>query len=317
MFSIVHCPSLVPGRQCLLAVCLLLGSVSVSASDCKPPSIGLALGSGGAGGLAHIAMLEVFEDLEIKPDQISGTSIGAVIGAMAAAGLKSGEIREIFHEFGGSAMDPLSGLMNDNRGPGWRDLLEIDLENGGFIDADGFLEFIGERFDARDFSDLGIPLKIVATNYWDGEQHVFSSGDLFLAIKASMAVPGLFRPVTFDDKLLVDGGASNPLPLDLLDDNDVVIAIDVTGTRNPDDDKRPGITDLLFKTFEIMQQSIIRSKIALDPPDVYIKPELGEVRLLHFDRVDEVVEQARSAADELRKELKTLTNCRTRNGEQD
>jgi NTE family protein len=297
-------------RQGWLSAVILAMATTAAADDCRSPSIGLVLGSGGAGGLAHIAMLEVFEELDITPDALAGTSIGAIVGTLYAAGLDSAEIAEIFREFGGSALDPLSGLVGNNGGPGWRDLLEIDLENGGFIDADGFLDFIGEQFEARTFAELDLPMKIVATNYWDGEEHVFDDGDLMTAIKASMAVPGLFIPVRLDDKLLVDGGASNPLPVDLLTDHDVIIAIDVTGTREPDGEESPGITDLLFKTFEIMQQSIIRAKIALQPPDIYIKPALSGVRLLHFDRVDKVLEQTETSASELRDQLIALNTCK-------
>ena len=299
-------------RHWLIASVLLLTSISISAvetEDCRPPSIGLVLGSGGAGGLAHIAMLEVLEDLEIQPNQIAGTSIGAIIGAMAAAGLDSGKIQEIFRQFGGSAMDPFAGLMNDNDGPGWIHLLNIDLENGSLIDADGFLDFIANQFDAREFADLDIPLKIVATNYWDAEQYIFDAGNLLVAIKASMAVPGLFRPVMLDDKLLIDGGTANPLPVDVLDRHDIVIAIDVTGIREPQNDNSPDIADLLFKTFEIMQQSIIRGKLEQYPPDIYIKPGLSDVRLLHFDRVDAVIEQASEAAAELREQIQSKIEC--------
>jgi NTE family protein len=287
---------------------MLLWSTSAS-SECEPPSIGLALGSGGAGGLAHIAMLAVFEDLEVQPSEMAGTSIGAIVATLYAAGLDSDAIADIFREFGGSAMDPLSGLAGNDNGPGWRDLLNIDLENGGFIDADGFLEFIGERFDARKFSELDIPLKIVATDYWSGEEVVFSEGDLMLAIKASMAVPGLFKPVSQDDRLLIDGGTANPLPHDLLDGHDLIIAIDVTGTRKRDGNDSPNIADLLFKTFEIMQQSIIRSRVAHFAPDIYIKPELDDIRLLYFDRVDQILEQAEDAASQLRDKLQSHLAC--------
>lgn len=304
----LHYPRLL--RYWWLVLALMLSSATI-ASECRQPSIGLALGSGGAGGLAHIAMLEVFEELDLKPDGLAGTSIGAIVGALYAAGLNSAEIADVFREFGGSALDPLSPLMGINGGPDWPDLLNVDLENGGFIDADGFLAFIGEQFEARTFAELQLPLQIVATNYWDGKEHIFADGELLPAIKASMAVPGLFRPVEYDDKLLVDGGASNPLPLDLLEKHDLVIAIDVTGSRNPDASGSPGITDLLFKTFEIMQQSIIRSKIALSPPDIYIKPALSDIRLLHFDRADQVIEQAAPAADELRESLKSLLDCQS------
>lgn len=278
------------------AVLFTMGPKAGLAND-EAPGIALALGSGGAGGLAHIAMLSEFEQRGIKPDAIAGTSIGAIIGVMYSAGLSTSEIRGIFIEFGESVLNPFSGLEKD--GPGWTDLVRTELGNGGAVDQDGFLDFIGEHFEARSFDELHIPLKVVATNYWDGSAVVFETGDLFTAIKASMAVPGLFNPVKLEDQLLIDGGVSNPLPWDLLEGHDVIVAIDVTGTRKRGGGNEAGLFDLLFKTFEIMQQSIIREKMSNSGPDIYIKPELSEIRLLHFDRVDEVIEQAEEAAAEL------------------
>ena len=287
----------------LLFGLMLLGTAALAEEKTEWPNIGLALGSGGAGGLAHIAVLEVFEDLSIQPSAISGTSIGAIVGALYAAGMDSGEIRDLFDEFGESALNPFGGLGGDGAGVNWTDLVKLDFDNGSVIDADGFLEFVGERIAAREFADLAIPLKIVATDYWSGEPVVIKDGDLFQAIKASMAVPGLFAPVADEDLLLIDGGVSNPLPWDLLADQDLVVAIDVTGVRSPSPDGSPDLSELLFKTFEIMQQSIISERLAVEPPDIYIKPELEGVRLLHFDRVDEVIDQARPAAEDLRERL--------------
>ncbi len=292
------------------AAAWLLFTPPAAADECEPPRVGLALGSGGAGGLAHIAMLAVFEELEIEPAAVAGTSIGAIIGALHAAGLESNEIQDLFREFGDSALNPFSGLLEDSGSPGWSDLIEFDLANGSFIDSDGFIDFIAGKFDARSFADLDKPLTIVATDYWTGEAHVFREGDLLRAIKASMAVPGMFPPVPFDDKLLIDGGASNPLPLDLLEGFDVVVAIDVTGTRRADRDGKPDITDLLFSAFEIMQQSILREKAEHARPDIYIKPELAGIRLLHFDRVDRIVDEAGDAAEALREKLAALPACR-------
>ncbi|MBL38455.1 MAG: Patatin [Xanthomonadales bacterium] len=294
----------------LFAAFLLASNIAVAEDACEPPRIGLALGSGGAGGLAHIAMLEVFETMQIEPAAVAGTSIGAIIATLHAAGLESGQIQQLFREFGESALNPFSGLLTDNGAPGWRELVEIDLANGSFIDASGFIEFIAERFDARSFAELDKPLVIVATDYWSGEAQVFRTGELLTPLKASMAVPGLFAPVALGDKLLIDGGASNPLPLDLLEDVDFVVAIDVSGTRREARDGKPNITDLLFSTFEIMQQSIVREKAEHASPDIYIKPELPGIRLLHFDRVDRVVELAGAGAGKLRAELEALPGCR-------
>ncbi len=287
----------------LIAGLLLMTSTVVADKKAEWPAIGLALGSGGAGGLAHIAMLEVFEELSIQPSVISGSSIGAIVGALYAGGLDSEEIRELFVDFGDSALNPFGGLGGDGGGVNWTDLLDFDFDNGSVISTDGFLDLVGERIEARQFADLAIPLKIVATDYWTGEFVVIDDGDLFQALKASMAVPGLFAPVRDGDFLLIDGGVSSPLPWDLVSDHDLVVAIDVTGTRKPSPDGSPDLSELLFKTFEIMQQSMIGQKLAANPPDIYIKPELEGVRLLHFDRVDEVMEQAAEAAGELRERL--------------
>ncbi len=294
-------------RCALLALAIAVGGLSAATSawgeeDGGGPSIGLALGSGGAGGLAHIRMIEVFEELGLRPDTVAGTSIGAIVGMLYAAGMDTAGMRELFETFGESALNPFA----DNDGGvdiGPTDLLKLDFDDGSVLDSDGFFELVAERIDARSFEDLDIPLKVVATNYWDGETVVLSDGDLFEAVKASMAVPGLFAPVHRDDRLLVDGGTSNPLPWDRLGEHDIVIAIDVTGTRNQDEDESPDLADLLFNTFEIMQQSMIAQMRKASPPDVYIKPELSGVRLLHFDRVDEIIEQAGPAADELRSAL--------------
>jgi len=279
-----------------------LAILPVQADDEKSdPTIGLALGSGGAAGLSHIRMIEVFEEMEIRPDTIAGTSIGAIIGALYAAGMNSEQMRELFAEFGESALNPFANDNGMDIGP--TDLLEIDFETGSVLDPSGFFELVGEHIEARSFEELDIPLKVVATNYWDGETVVLSEGDLFEALEASMAVPGLVAPVEIGDRLLIDGGTSNPLPWDQLGEVDIVVAIDVTGTRNPERDGRPNLADLLFKTFEIMQQSLIAQMRKASPPDIYIKPELADIRLLHFDRVDEILEQAEAAADKLREQL--------------
>ena len=288
-----------PLKKVLLCALMLLAGSAPADEKTEWPDIGLALGSGGAGGLAHIAMLEVFEDLSVQPTMISGTSIGAIVGVLYAAGMDSSEIQTLFAEFGESALNPFDALGGGGGGVSWTDLVELDFANGSVIDADGFLDFVGERIEARSFSDLAIPVQVVATDYWTGEAVVMEDGDLFLAIKASMAVPGLFAPVADGDRLLIDGGASNPLPWGLVKDQELVVAIDVTGIRTPSPDGPPDLSELLFKTFEIMQQSIITQTLTADRPDLYIKPDLEGVRLLHFDRVDEVVDQARPAAEAL------------------
>lgn len=269
------------------------------------PSVGLALGSGGAGGLAHIAMLQIFDELGIRPARISGTSIGAVIGGLYAAGLSADEIEAIFDDFAGSELDALTGIMRSDLD--FSDLFRSGLGNGGILDSSGFLEFLATHVTARDFDDLSIPLTVVATDFWTGEPVVIEAGDLFTAIEASMAVPGLFQPVRQGDRLLVDGGASKPLPFDLmLGVYDRVVAVDVSGTRQRSEGEAE-LTDLLFKTFELMQQSIVREMRLRQEPDLYLKPNTSGIRLLHFNRIEEILAGARPEADRLRRRLREWT----------
>ena len=285
-----------------LALLISTPAVAAGMQEQDPPrSLGLALGSGGAGGLAHIAMLQVFDDLEMRPDHIAGTSIGALIGALYASGLSAEEIRDIFDDFTGSNLDLLSGLMRLSADFTVRDLFRLDFGEGGFIDSGGLLEFLASKVEARTFDDLVTPLDLVATDYWTGDTVVLNEGDLFEAIEASMAVPGLFSPVRHGDQLLIDGGTSNPLPFDSLEGlYDLVVAIDVSGARRPDETGKARLTDLLSNTFEIMQQSIITSRMRISEPDIYIKPDTSDFRLLHFHRLEDILKQAEPAAEELR-----------------
>ena len=291
----------------LLAGLVLLSPASPAGENAQaaaPPSIGLALGSGGAGGLAHIAMLRVFDDLEIAPDRIAGTSIGAVIGALYAAGLSADQVYAIFEDFGGSSLDALYTLMTPSAELTLGDLLDTDINAGGLLDPSGFLDFLATKIEARTFEELSIPLDIVATDYWSGEPVVLSDGDLFLAIRASMVVPGLFSPAEHGEQLLVDGGMSNPLPYDLLTGrHDLVVAIDVSGSRAPDGGSERGMTDLLFSTFEIMQRSTIAARMHSVRPDIYVRPDTNDVRLLQFNRIDTILEHAGPATAELRQQL--------------
>jgi len=277
-------------------------------ADAERCEIGLVLGSGGAAGLAHIELLRVFDELEIQPSRIAGTSIGAVIGVLYASGLEAATIEGIFNEFGGSGLDTITGLIRGNNGLDLRDVMNLDLENGGLVDAQGFIDFLQAQTPARSFDDLRIPMEIITTDYWTGQPVVRSTGPLFEAVQASMAVPGLFSPVRSGEQLLIDGGTTNPLPIDRLRaDCDRVIAIDVSGARpRPGDETAAEFSDLLFGSFELMQQALIAQSLKQHRPDLYLKPEIRNVRLLHFNRIRSVLEQTAPEARRLRNYLQAL-----------
>jgi NTE family protein len=237
----------------------------------------------------------------MRPARIGGTSIGAVIGPLYAAGLSADEIEAIFDEFAGSELDAMTAIVRSELGAA--DILRSGLGNGGVLDSSGFLELLAGHVEARTFEELSIPLSVVATDFWSGEPVIIEQGDLFTAIEASMAVPGLFQPVRQGDRLLVDGGLSKPLPFDLFPPGrQRVVAIDVSGSRD-NSEGEANLTDLLFKTFELMQQSIIREMRRRHEPDLYLKPDTGGIRLLHFNRLHDILAGAQPAAETLRRRL--------------
>lgn len=272
------------------------------------PRIGLALGGGGARGLAHIPLLEVFDELEVRPHRIAGTSIGAIIGGLYASGRSGAEIRDLVGRLTVSENENWLGSLFSEDIRRWFDFIEVRLGKGGLLSTDAFLTFLGEQLGGNRFEDLIIPLQVVATDFWRHEQVVYSRGDLLPAIKASMAVPGLFPPVEYNDRVLVDGGLVNPVPYELLfDDCDFVIAIDVLGNHAPVRDEGPTYFETSFNSLQIMQEAIVREKLLRRPPDLYLKPALTEVRLLEFYKADAIFRQTEASRQELRNTLRRVS----------
>lgn len=277
-----------------------------TADAVQRPSIGLALGSGGASGLAHIAILQVFDELGIVPDRITGSSIGAVIGGLYAAGLSAEVIKTIFASVAGTPMEALAGLARS--AVKLTDLMSVGRNSGGgLLDSHGLIEFLASFTEVKTFEQLRIPLQVVATDYWTADCVILESGSLFQAIEASIAVPGLFSAVRRNKQLLIDGGTSNPLPFDILQGQvDLVIAVDVSGNHTTDNGQDIGLSDMLFTSFKIMQQSITRQALRHQPPDILLRPVVPGVRLLHFHRVNEILKCAEPVATVLREQLKGI-----------
>lgn len=268
-------------------------------------SIGIALGGGGAKGFAHVPILEALDELGVRPACIAGTSVGAVIGALYAAGVSAREIRETVDDLVISEEDDWRDILLHKDLSRIAEMVRPGLLRGSLLHADSFMKVLSHHLPARSFDDLKIPLTVVAADFWSREEVRLHRGPLLPAIGASIALPGLFKPYALHDRLLIDGGTVNPVPFDLLDcQSDITVAVDVLGSRTRH--TRPGgpsFFDTVFTAFQIMQQSILKEKMQQQRPDIYIRAPLVNIRVLDFHKVAEIYRQAANAKAQLQREL--------------
>jgi NTE family protein len=276
--------------------------------------IGLALGGGGAKGFAHIPMLEVFDELGVKPSVITGTSIGAILGALYASGHTAKDIAEMFHKLIVPPNASLKDLIRKKDVLKIFELLDphISLKPQGLLKGEKLLEFLYSQMKVSTFEELEIPLKVVATDFWRREQVVFSSGELMPALRASMALPYIFTPVEQDGRILVDGGLVNNVPHDLLSrECDVRIAVDIMGTDTTPPTKIPSFRDAVFHTYQVMMNAMAEEKLANHPVDIYVRPPLVDVEILDFHKPWEIYEQGLAAKDEFKYRLERALSGRS------
>jgi NTE family protein len=276
------------------------------------PSIALALGGGGARGLAHILMLEVFDELGIRPRVIAGTSIGAIFGAAYASGLSAKLIRAHTEEALAQRLDVARQLFSARSEPILKFLNVIPIRSA-LLKPEAVLELLMPSKVARDFAELDIPLRIVATDFYAQEPVILSHGPLRSAVAASMALPALFSPVTLGGRVMMDGGLVNPLPFDILTgEADIVVAIDVSGAPlPPGKHPHPSAFGALVASSQIMQRAIVREKLKVRQPDVYVDVEVDEFYALDFHRLEHILAAAASAKEHLRRQLKRILSSHT------
>ncbi|HEX5959378.1 MAG TPA: patatin-like phospholipase family protein [Hyphomicrobiaceae bacterium] len=268
------------------------------------PSVAIALGGGGARGLAHILMLEVLDEMHIKPTLIVGTSIGAIFGAAYAAGLSAKLIRAHAEEVLGRRFSFAQSLIAARAEPVLK-LLRILPIRSSVLSPTVLMDQVLPSKIPADFAGLGIPFKAVATDFYSQEQVVIGSGDLKSAIAASIALPALFSGVVRDGRLLMDGGLVNPLPFDLLEGAaDITVAVDVTGASSRHGKRlQPTAVAALASSSQILQRSIVREKLKTSRPDVYIDVDVDRFHVLEFHRLKEILAAATPAKEQLQRQL--------------
>lgn len=310
-------------RIAAMAILLLAftGSPVFAEQDEERLKIGLALSGGGARGGAHVGVLKALEELDIGVDYIAGTSMGAIIGGLYASGYGAEEIEQILIQ------TDWKKAMTDQPARKDRTMRKKELEyeflipyRVGFNKSKfqmplGAIE--GQHLDQlfhkmllpvvgiHQFDQLPIPFRAVATDLVTGEAVILSGGSLPDVLRASMSVPGIFAPVRIDDRLLVDGGMSNNLPVNVVREMgaDIVIAVDISSPLL----KEEQLTSIISVTEQLTNFLTRRTTElqieSLGPEDILIVPELGDFSSADFEQAEEIVHLGYEAAVQAQNEL--------------
>ena len=302
----------------------------------RPPRIGLAIGGGAARGWAAIGIVRRLREAGIAPDVVSGTSMGAVVGACDLAG----------------RLDDLEAFATRLTPRRVFSLLDLRFGGSGLVGGDRLAKLIVSHLEDIRIEDLGRPFAAVATELATGHEIWLQSGRLIDALRASYALPGIFEPVRIGRRLLVDGALVNPVPVSVCRalGAELVIAVnlstdtfahgtvvqslpaeidgdEIPAAPPPRDEgfgqgllrrifgggvDAPGLTGVMMESFNIIQDRITRSRLAGDPPDAMIAPRLGDIGLFDFHRADEAIALGRAAADRALPEIAALVAELTR-----
>lgn len=299
----------------------LLGLATFSALAASPekerePRIGLVLGGGGARGAAHIGVLEVLERLRIPVACVAGTSMGALVAGAYAAGLTPEQMqaklapvdwRDMFSDNPESAE---RGYRYRKQGQRFYPMLELGVKEDSVEPVLGvvagqkiklfFNSLIDDDQGQRQIEDLRLPLSVIATDIGTGERVALRQGSLSQAMRASMSVPGILAPVKIGQRILVDGGLVDNVPIDearALCHPDRVIAIDV-GTPLLKPEEVNSLISVAAQMVNILtNQNVVTSLRTLQADDVFIQPDLGDITAVDFPRLAEAVAKGRQAAE--------------------
>jgi len=255
----------------------------------RRPLVGLALGSGAARGLAHIGVLKALEKAKIPIDFLAGSSIGALVGAFYAAGMSV------------EMMEKLALAFDRKQ---WIDPV---LPRSGLIKGYRIHEMIRLLTKNQQFADLKIPLAVVATDLRLGERVVFTEGNVADAVRASISVPGIFEPVRIGERILVDGGVTDRVPVSVLREMgaEKIIAVDVgSDVLRYAKAKSVSFLDVLLHSIEILENEAMKNKIIV--ADILIRPEVGGISPARFDQPEQCIRNGFVAVEEQLARIKEL-----------
>jgi NTE family protein len=269
-------------------------------------TLALALGAGGARGLAHIAVFEALDDLGVRPVAIAGASIGALAGAIYGAGMSGREIRRFVGDLACNRTAVWRGVMQSRAGT-FGGMFNGDFSAAVQLDAEKLVaQFLRDPIP-DDFGALKIPLTVVASDLYARREVTFNEGPLKPALAASIALPAIMRPVVVGDRVLIDGGATNPLPFDLLRGKaDVIVAVDISGSPAEDRRDLPSAVETVYSSVLVMMSAIINGKLQSDRPNLLLTPDIGAFRGLDFFQAGAILRAAEAAKSDLTAKLEAL-----------
>lgn len=307
----------------LLALCLPSAAAAQTPVHASTPTlpepptqcVGLVLGGGGARGAAHIGVLQVMERERIPVCQIAGTSMGAIVGGLYASGYTTDELQSLIETLDWADLFVDDAPRRDQpmrrKDADFRYLLNLELGirdgkvvmPGGLVQGQKLLLLLRRltlsSWNVDDFAALPIPFRAVAADIGTGQRVVMQSGDLALAIRSSMSVPGAFAPLRVDGHLLVDGGMVDNVPIDVVRDMGAqqLIVIDVGSPLRTEASLTNPVAIMDQMIGALMIEKTQRQLATLGPEDVLIRPELGDISAAQFDRGKEAIAAGIAAAE--------------------
>ncbi|MCF8261817.1 MAG: patatin-like phospholipase family protein [Melioribacteraceae bacterium] len=239
-------------------------------------NIGLALGGGSVLGSAHIGVLKAFDEFNLKPKGISGTSIGALVATMYAFGKTWKEMEKVALELN------------------WLDVSSMSLSKYGLLSNEKLGKLINKQLGDVNIEDANIPLAIVAADVARGEKVVFRSGSVAKAVMASSCIPGVYIPIEINNMLLVDGGIVENVPVSSLSDMNMDVTIGVDLTSEHQKKKPENIIDVLVNSFHITLKNARKQQS--QKADIRIAPNLSKFNIRDTDQIQELIKAGYSEA---------------------
>jgi len=265
--------------------------------------IGLALGSGGARGFAHIGVLKVLEKNKIPIDMIAGTSMGALIGAFYSNEPNSKKLEK------------------DTLSEEWKKLFDYTFSRSGLMKGNKIEEFLEKKLDGISFKELKIPLFVTAFDIDNNQEVIFHKGNVAKAVRASISIPGLFFPVENKKRILVDGGVIDPIPSEILRKNgaDIIIAVNVNAIKHKKpitkieaiNEKRykkiPSALRSTSRSIRVMSSEVCEADLYNNKADFIIDINLEDIDTLDFSKIKEAIKKGETEARKCLRNLNKIT----------